>query len=217
MLWRSHGITVGVHKLVWQAAHLGAHASVGAAPHGSESCLAVATVAYAERSVHEYLHRHIDGVGNSLYFSQRVFSRQHELGEAGFGKPCRLVGRADIALCAGVERYRRQVKPEVGHILNYECVDTGSVKLLYKARCFVKLVVVENGVHRHVDPRAVSVGELGERTYAVNAVCGSGACAECRRADIYGVGTGHNGYAACFGIFCRGKKFKSSQEWLIFC
>ncbi len=36
-------------------------------------------------------------------------------------------------------------------------------------------------------------------------------------ADIYGVGTGHNGYAACFGIFCRGKKFKSSQEWLIFC
>ena len=105
-----------------------------------------------------------------------------------------------------------QIHHEIGHILHYQRIDTGSIQLPDKASCLVELRVIEYGIHGHIYPRTVYVCKITQGGNVGHRVTGSGPRAESRGTDIYCIGPGEYGHAANLGITRRGKEFKTAMR-----
>ncbi len=133
-------MSVSVAEAVWQAAHLRAFSPVGASPCGHESGVAVAAVAHAQCPVHECFERHGCGCAHGADFLKGKFAGEHYLRESCFFKKGRAAGRACVALCAGVQGYRRQRHAQICHVLHDECVCACVVEFScerFGACCFI--------------------------------------------------------------------------------
>ena len=107
----------------------------------------------AERLEFQGGHLAVDS-GNFFF---REFAGENHAGETDAAeKPCPS-GVADVALGARVKVDRRNIHPQHGHILHYQSVDSGAVKLADEFLYIGNLVVENNGVDGSVDAGVVAV------------------------------------------------------------
>ena len=210
MLVADDGLAVGVDQVEGQAAELGALAAVGRAVEAILRGVAPAAEAHAERPVHEGFERNGRGGMDGADVGQREFACQHHLLEARTGQEGHLLGRAVVHLRRGVQGDGRQVEPQQAHVLHDERVGACAVQLVDEAFHGGELVVVEDGVERHVDARPERVGVVGQAGDVADRVARSGAGTESRSADIDGVGAVADGLDAGVGVAGGGKEFDGS-------
>ena len=150
-------------------------------------------------------------------FVERQLARQDNLLEAGVRQEAHLPGRAVVHLRRGMERDGRQVELEQPQVLHDERVGPCAVQLPRHLPGLLQLVVVEDGVESHVDPRAEEVGIRGEALDVGHGVSRGGPGAEPRPAYVDGVGAVADGLDARIGVARRGKEFNVSRSHYIIC
>ena len=100
-----------------------------------------------------------------------------------------------------------QVEPQQAHVLHDEGVGARAVELVDEALHGGELVVVEDGVERHVDARPERVGVVGQAGDVADRVACCRAGAEARSADVDGVGAVADGFDAGVGVAGGGEEF----------
>ena len=106
-----------------------------------------------------------------------------------------------------MKRDGRQVELQQSHVLHDEGVDAGVPAVVgYLSGTFL-LMLIEQGVQRHIDPGVVQSRMTAQAFDVTDAVGGLLTCAEVGAADIDGIGTVVDGSHAHLGIFGGRKEF----------
>ena len=198
-----------VHEIIAGAAGLDAGAAVGAAAVDVFGQIAVSAVADAEGAVDEAFDLAADGPPDGADFRQRQLPLGNDAGEAEAfekGGPLRC---PDGALCRGVQRQRKVLAQlQQGEILDNQGVDARRGQLMYQLPGLLQLTVIEDGIDRDEDARAVAVGIGAQRPDILHAVPGGLPGPERRACDIHRIGTAVDGCDADGKVSCRRKQFE---------
>lgn len=137
--------------------------------------------------MHEKFESGIGRLMNRLNLRKAQLARQHNLGETDVSQKFRFFDATDVALRAGMQFNRRNVKFKDPHILNDQRVDAGLVKIGNQALGGLQLIVMKNGVQRNKDFRAKAMGKRHQFGDIFQAVAGVMTRAEAGTANINGV------------------------------
>ena len=151
------------------------------------------------------LERHMNRITDGSCFGQCQLACHHQLREAQRLEETRFLGRADIALRAGMQGDGRQVQAQESHILHYQGIDAGMVELANQAFHLGQLIVVNDGVDRGINTGAIGMSEIAHPGHVGNGIGGGHTCAKARGAHIYGIGTMLDGLDGHLGIARRGQ------------
>ncbi len=99
---------------------------------------------------------------------QCKFAGKHNLGESRIGQKAGLLRTAYIALCAGMQRYRRQFHAQERHVLYYEGIHSYSVKVVYQTLYLLELFGINDSVECDIDTHPEAVGVFNKSGYILN-------------------------------------------------
>ena len=208
-------LAVGVDQVEIQPTELGATTAVCRSAETMLRNIATPAVAHAQCAVHKALDGNGHGRTDGAQLTQGEFTRNHDLRIARSLQELGFFGRARVHLCGGVKRNWGEIHFEQSQILRDEGIDTGFVELTDHHFGFAQFIVVENGVERDVDARAIQVGKIANATYIFDRVSGCGTRPEGGASYIYGVRAATNGFESGFRIFGGTKQFYGSH-WRVF-
>ena len=107
-----------------------------------------------------------------------------------------------------MQRDRRNVQLQNAHILHDQRIDAGVVQLVDVFARRLQLVVVQDRVHRHKNPRAVTMRKLREARNISHRVLGLATRAKRRAADVHRIRAVQHRLAPDVGIAGGGQQFK---------
>ena len=207
-----HHPSVGIHQRERQAAELGTLPTVGTAPEASLAGVTLSAITYTQSPVHKHLERRVGtGLVDGGYLVKRQFARQYHLSEAGLRQKAHLSGRSVVHLRAGMQRDGWQVQACQAHVLYDKRIHTPAIQFPDHVLRLLQLLVLQDGVHRHVDAHSVEVGIVCQASDVVHRVRSSRPGAKLRRTDIHRVGPVVHRLDATLQIPCRCQQFYFPQ------
>ncbi len=116
-----------------------------------------------------------------------------------------------------MERDWRNIHPEQSQVLHNQGIRTYGIEPRNESLHIPDLVGIDEGVERHIDAGAESVGIVRDSGYVLHCVGGGFTCAMRRRAYIDGVSAVADRLERCLGIFRRSEKFDFPGLFHIVC
>jgi hypothetical protein len=206
---REH-LAVSVLQVIERTTGLDAGAAVGAAAGQMLRQVALAAVADAQGAMDKDFQFGIDSVPDGADLLQREFPLQDEtavtqaLGETG------LFRRADGALGGGVKDHSLGGQPRHGRVLDNQGVHPGILQSLQQTPGLRNLLLIDQGIERHINTNAETVRVLAEPADVLHRVAGRLPGPEGRAGDIDGIGPAVDGGNADIGRTGRGEEFEIS-------
>ena len=204
-------VAVSIFQIIGKPTDLGALATVSTAALKALAHLAPATVAHAQGAVHKGFERHIDSTMNGLDFMQGELASHDQLRESKRLQETSLLGGAQVALCAGMKSYGRQVETQDAHVLHNERIYPRPVKVVDEPLYTGKLIVVDDGIDRCIDASPILVSKLGYTCYIAGRISCRGTGPEAGRPHIDGIGAMNNGFDRYIGIASRRQQLNFAQ------
>ena len=123
-------------------------------------------------------------------------------------KPCCLVSRPCVALRGGMKGKQSTASLGQSHILYEYGIGSSISNLTSHGKGIFKLIIIDNGVERHIYLCAKAVGVIAELCYVGYGIACRSPCSVSVCTNIYGIGTMIDGSDAAFEILCRSQKFE---------
>ena len=142
------------------------------------------------------------------YLVESQLAGEHDLSESAILQKAHFPRCAVVTLGAGMKGNGGKIHPQKTHVLHYQRIDTGMIKLPDKAFHGIELAVVDDGVDRDVDLDTIDMRELNRAADILYGVGGSFPCPVCRATHIHGVRPVENGFTGYVGIRSRSEQFK---------
>ncbi|SLY31433.1 Uncharacterised protein [Klebsiella quasivariicola] len=146
---------------------------------------------------------------NGFDLTKVQFARQHDLAETRVRKKFRFFHAANIALGAGMQLNRRQIQLHNPHILHNQRVNACFIEIGNQPLRRRQLIVMQNGVQRHKDLRAIAMGKRHQPGDIAQTVAGIMPGAKTGSTDVNGIGAVEDRFASDTDVASRTKKFKT--------
>ena len=199
---------VAIVEVVGGAAGLRAASAVAAAAVEVLTHVALTAVAHTEGAVDEGLEVETGGLSDLLHLLQGGFAGQHHAAKTHLFQELYAFHGGVVALGAGMQLDGWQVALQQPQVLDEQGVDTDIVELVYQLYGGFDFVVEEQRVDGHKDLGTIEMGVVHQCLDILECVGGGGAGAVGGRADIEGVGTVVDGFAAEVQVLRGGEQFQ---------
>ena len=127
--------------------------------------------------MHEALHRHIHSLNNRGNLGSRELTGKYKLRETHSLKKAGFLGRANVALRARMKLDRRNIHAQNAHILHNERIYAHAVEPGNHSLHIAQLAVVDDSIHRDINPRAKLMRKVHHAGNIIDAIAGGSSSA----------------------------------------